>query len=95
MRRTVAVILLCSLLLLVGAAPAIAQARDPFRPPAGAGPSQGDTAGPPAVGDGDVAPPEPGRLPRTGQDLMSLVAVACAFLAAGGSLRLTGKLLTT
>lgn len=84
----------CCLLVALAAAPALAQGRDPFRPPAGAGPSQGDDGSPPSVDDGGRTPTDASRLPRTGQDLMLLVAIAAVFLCSGGALRLTGRLLT-
>jgi hypothetical protein len=94
-RRVVAAILLCVLLLLAASVPAVAQARDPFRPPAGSGATPGEVAQPPAAGDGAVAPPGSGGLPRTGQDLVLLIAMASALMAAGGALRLTGRLLAS
>lgn len=91
----IAALLLCSLVLLAAAAPAIAQARDPFRPPGGTSVVPGDTAGPPATGGDDGTPPGTGGLPRTGQDILLLIATAAAFLAAGGALRLTGRVVAT
>ena len=90
--RRVAAIFLLLLFLLLSAVPALAQGRDPFRPPAGAGSSQG--GGLPAPEGGEVVvPSDPGRLPRTGQDVVLPAAAALALIVAGGALRLTGRLL--
>ncbi|MFY9586733.1 MAG: LPXTG cell wall anchor domain-containing protein [Actinomycetota bacterium] len=93
MRRTVALLLLCAVLVLAASAPAVAQARDPFRPPAGSAGGGGGVSQPPLSGDGDVTPPRSGGLPRTGQDVVMLIAIGFALMSAGGALRLTGRLL--
>ena len=92
-RRTVAAILLCVVILLAAAAPAVAQARDPFRAPGGTGLVPADTGQPPPAAEPALSPPGTGALPRTGQDLVVLITAALAFVAAGGALRLTGRAL--
>lgn len=95
-RRAVAAVLLCSLFVFAAATPALAQARDPFRPPIGGGAAPGGVTQPPATGGQGAVPPDTGGgLPRTGQDLVLLVAAALALMCAGGALRLTGRLLAT
>jgi hypothetical protein len=92
-RRSVALLLLCAVLVLAAPGSAVAQARDPFRPPAGSAAGGGDVAQPPTTDGGAPAPSGPSGLPRTGQDVVLLVAAAFALLTAGGALRLTGRLL--
>lgn len=91
-KRAAAMLVLVFVLTLITAAPAHAQARDPFRPPAGAEPVPGGEAPAPGDDEGVVLPPTPGGLPRTGQDLVMLVAAGLVLICAGSALRLTGRL---
>jgi hypothetical protein len=84
---------LVAVALVLVTPPAWSQARDPFRPPAGAGATTSGGAAPGTGGTGQaVSPPATGGLPRTGQDLLDPLAVAAALIAMGGALLLTGRL---
>jgi len=77
------------------AAPASAQAKDPFRPPPGASSttSSGGTGTGATAPVGPQPPPATGSLPRTGEDFSVLFMAAVALIAAGSSLRLAGRAL--
>lgn len=82
------------------AVPANAQAKDPFRPPPGAGAvdQPGTDPGGPSGGTSGGAPPaQPpgGGLPRTGLDYSLPVLLALGLMAAGASMRLTAASMTT
>jgi len=91
MRRFAGSVLLL-LVLVVLAAPAYGQGKDPFRPVSGAGGvTQGSAPGGGSAGGGSqgggVEPPTGGGLPRTGLDLELPIVAAAALIAVGGSLR--------
>jgi hypothetical protein len=92
-RRVVVVLFILGVVL--GALPAGAAGKDPFRPADGSSATggggtvaTGTGSGGSVSGPGGV-PPAGGGLPTTGLDLEFLLGAAAAFLTAGGAARLT------
>jgi hypothetical protein len=86
------------LILLMLALPAAGQAKDPFRPPPGAGTIGGGTTGPGAPvgevpGEDPQAEPPGNGLPRTGLDYSLPMLAAMGLIAAGASMRLASSAL--
>lgn len=96
--RRIAAVLGVWLVMLILALPAAGQAKDPFRPPPGAGTLGGGTTAPglPA-GEvpGQLPPDEPpgNGLPRTGLDYSLPMLAAMGLIAAGASMRLASSAL--
>jgi hypothetical protein len=90
-KRAVAILAVCLVAVFL-ATPALAQGRDPFREPAGAGADAGSVPEAPDGGE-VVVPPSSGDLPRTGLDLATPVVAALALVLAGASMRLVGEAL--
>ena len=92
MRKATGAVLLVCLAVLFLATPALAQGRDPFRAPTGAGTGAGSVPSAPDGGE-VVVPPSSGDLPRTGLDLLVPVAAALSLVFAGAGMRLAGRVL--
>ena len=93
MRRAIAVAVLALVLLTLFAAPAMAQARDPFVPLVQPGGAVDPESGEP-VTDPQVAPPvQPSEpMPNTGVDASSWFGLAYALLAVGAGMVVLGRM---
>ena len=91
-KRAVAILVVCLVILFL-ATPVLAQGRDPFRAPGGAGTDSGSAPSAPDDGGQVVAPPSSGGLPRTGVDLVSPVVAAVLLLVAGAAMRIAARAL--
>ena len=96
MRRAAATTMVVTLVIasaVLASSSAYAQARDPFRPPPGAGGSTFDGAPSGGPAPAQPLPAEPsGGLARTGQDVAMLFAFGLAVLTIGVSLSLAGRI---
>jgi hypothetical protein len=93
MRRALAVVVLALILVALIAAPAMAQARDPFvplvQPGGGVDPATGEPVTDPQVAP-PVQPSEP--MPNTGADTSSWFGLAYALIAVGAGMVVLGRL---
>ena len=93
MRRAFAVVVLALVLLVLIAAPAMAQARDPFVPLVQPGGAVDPETGEPVAGP-QVAPPvQPSEpMPNTGTDTSSWFGLAYALIAVGAGMVVLGRM---